>query len=426
MPDIKPFRGILYDGGRVDFNDVVAPPYDVISPEQQASLYKRHLNNVVRLILNNEEDPYGGASRKYREWREHSILRQDDVPSLYVLAQSFSDADGKLIERWGCIAACRLEEIGKGSIYPHEKTLSGPREDRLRLFQSTNAMFSQIFSLYNDPRGILDAPTRSVISAAPAVDVVFEGVRNRLWRLDDERHRNTIVSYLADEKVLIADGHHRYETALAYRNSRRLKNPDHTGKEPYNFVPMFFTNMQDPGLIIYPTHRLVHSLPSFNPVKLLAEAEKYFVVTESSSPDAFLGELRSIRKGGLGLALGSPNRFVVLRAREAVSRAATEHLPAVLADLDVTLLHTIILKNILGMSDEAQEKKLFLKYEKETQRAISAAGAGEAQAAFIMNPTRIEQVKAVAASGMVMPQKSTFFYPKILSGLVLYSFDNPA
>jgi len=423
MPSVKPFKGILYNPARVNVSNVVAPPYDVISPQEQQSLYERDSHNVVRLVLNREANPYVAAGREYLSWLEEGSLSQDRLPAMYIHAQSFSDPEGRPVERWGFMAACKLEEFGKGSIYPHEKTLSGPREDRFRLFQATNAMFSQIFGLYSDPQHELDDSIRSVLNEQPVLDLNYDGVRNRLWRLSDERHESAIVSFLTGQKVLIADGHHRYETALLYRDARRLKNPGHLGTEPYNFVPMFFTNMHDPGLIIYPTHRLVHSLPGFAQEAFIESCRKYFSVAESGSTEALVRELKSHAKGAIGLFLADPDKWYLLRARERAVNEEMRATPPALAELDVSLLHIIIMKTILGMSDEAQEKKLHLRYEKDAGQAIASVQRGKSQAAFLMNPTRIEQVRGVASSGMVMPQKSTYFYPKILSGLVIYSFD---
>ncbi len=422
MPDIKPFRGIRYSSSGVSLQKVVAPPYDVISQHQQAALYDADPHNVVRLILGREDDPYLSAAACFQEWLRKQILLVDEAPALYLVSQTFKGHDGTKITRRGFIAACRLQEFGQGSIFPHEKTHSGPKADRFRLFQATHAMFSQIFGLYSDPDGALNGQLSEAMIDAPAADLLFEGVQHTMWPMSDVRRILTMTEFLRDKRILIADGHHRYETALLYRDSCRFKNPLHSGKEPYNFVPMFFTNMHDPGLVIFPTHRVVHSLPDFDPVKLKGELKKYFTMTQCQNTAQMMTLLRNHQQHAFGVVLPDPGEVYVISAedKDLLPRHASD--PEAVSLLDVTILHSLVLKTILKISDEQQEKKLHLRYEQDAAEAIAQLHEGRAQAAFLMNPTKIEQVRAVATAGMVMPQKSTFFYPKLLSGLVTYSF----
>jgi len=420
MPSIKPFKGIFYNQRTVNIGDVVAPPYDVISPELQTKLYDRHPANVVRLIYGREEDRYASAARYFSEWQTSGILKTDETESIYLLFQNFVLQDGSRVERKGFIAACELEDIGKGSIVPHERTLANPKEDRFKLFQSTKAMFSQIFSLYNDPHHALDSIFDQSKKTPPMFDVVFEEIRNRIWKISDAGTIGLIRQFLADRRVYIADGHHRYETALIYRDSMRLLYPSR-GTEPFNFVPMFFTNMHDPGLIVLPTHRILHSIPEFNRQKLLEKLRSSFITETKQSLQELESALRAEKSRSFGLIIGNPLEFILLRLNQ--STASMKHeIPNVLADLDVTILHSIIIKNILGVSEEDQINKMNLDYVKETQQAYDYVREGKAQAAFLMNPTRVDQVCAVAEAGYTMPQKSTYFYPKLLSGLVMYSF----
>ncbi len=420
MPSIKPFKGIFYNHRTVNIGDVVAPPYDVISPELQTMLYDRHPANVVRLIYGREEDRYASAARYFSEWQASGILESDETESVYLLFQNFHLHDGSRVERKGFIAACELEDIGKGSIVPHERTLANPKEDRFKLFQSTKAMFSQIFSLYNDPHHTLDSIFDQSKKTPPMFDVVFEEIRNRIWKISDTDTIGSIRQFLADRRVYIADGHHRYETALIYRDSMRLHYPSR-GTEPFNFVPMFFTNMHDPGLIVLPTHRIIHSIPAFNRQKLLEKLQTSFNTETKQSLPELNSALQAEKSRSFGLILGDPLEFILLRLNQ--STPSLEHeIPNVLADLDVTILHSIIIKDILGVSEEDQIKKTNLDYVKEMQQAFDYVREGKAQAAFLMNPTRVDQVCAVAEAGYTMPQKSTYFYPKLLSGLVMYSF----
>ncbi|MBI5214328.1 MAG: DUF1015 domain-containing protein [Ignavibacteriae bacterium] len=422
MPELQPFTAILYNTKKVILSDVVAPPYDVISQQQQNDLYSRNAYNIVRLILGKEENRYTSAAQFYNRWREENVLTDDDVPALYVLTQTYMVADGKQVTRRGFIAACRLEELGKGSIFPHEKTLSKPKEDRLKLFNATEAMFSQIFSIYSDPKFMLNDVLYSITSTRAQLEVEFENVLNRVWKVTDMNNIQKVSEYFRTSNVLIADGHHRYETAFAFMNSRKESNAKHCGTEAYNFVPMFFTNMNDPGLVILPTHRIVHSLNDFDISSFMQKLEQYFHVTIYSNQNQILKNL-PLRRHNFGMVLPTALGFLLLELKS-TSVLHELKIPPVVANLDVTILHTLILGHILGITPEAQEQKLNLDYEKDSQQAIDAVRDGRAQIAFILNPTPIEQVKEVAEAGFVLPQKSTYFFPKLLSGLVNYSFSN--
>ncbi|MBI3193558.1 MAG: DUF1015 domain-containing protein [Ignavibacteriae bacterium] len=420
MPELQPFKAILYNTKKINLSDVVAPPYDVISQQHQHDLYNRNAYNIVRLILGKEENRYTSASHFFNRWREENILSDDDEPAVYVLTQTYMLSDGKQVTRRGFIAACRLEELGKGSIFPHEKTLSKPKEDRLKLFNATETMFSQIFSIYSDSKFTLNDALYSTTSTHAHLEVEFENVLNRVWKLTETDSLRKVSEYFRSSKVMIADGHHRYETAVAYMKSKKESNPAHTGNEAYNFVPMFFTNMNDPGLVILPTHRIVHSLKDFDISAFMQKLEQYFHVTIYSNQNQILRNL-PLRKHNFGMILPTALGFILLELKS-TSILHEFQIPPVVANLDVTILHTLIMKHILGITPEAQEQKLNLDYEKDSQQAIDAVRDGRAQIAFILNPTPIVQVKEVAEAGFVLPQKSTYFFPKLLSGLVNYSF----
>ncbi len=421
MPAIKPFKVIHYNPAQAELRDVVAPPYDVISPSEREELYSRHPFNAIRLILAREEDPYGSAAERFREWMKRNILISDERESLYVLSERFSMPGGGETERVGIVAACRLEDFGKGSVYPHEKTMMGPKEDRFRLFQATQAMFSQIFSLYSDPEHLLDAQLRPVLRQTPWLKTEADGVVNSVWRIEDQQRIESLREFFSHEKVFVADGHHRYETALLYRDAMRLKNQVFTGNESYSYVPMYFTNMDDPGLIILATHRIVRDLPAFSPAQLMERLGARFRLRTVDTPAALGEALSKSTAPSFGLALRDAPRFTLLQLN---AHTVPDHddLPSLLDRLDVTVLHRNILKDILGISENHQLNRRYLEYEKDAARAIDAVSAGHAQAAFLMNPTRIDQVRAVAEAGLTMPQKSTFFTPKLLSGLLIYSF----
>jgi uncharacterized protein (DUF1015 family) len=425
MPEILPFRGYRYDLSRVDIQDVVAPPYDVISPQQQAQLYDKSPYNVVRLILGREEDRYASAAKYFLEWQDKGQLVRDKKPCFYALQQKFDGLNGKRITRKGFIALCRLEEFEKKIVLPHEKTLAKPREDRFQLFKATRANFSQIFSLYSDPEKRVDSSLNGATNKPPMVEVVFEDVENRIWMVEDEKSIAAMQRFLADKQVLIADGHHRYETALAYRDFMRSQNKKPSGREGYEYVMMFFTNLEDEGLVIYPTHRQVHSLTRFDAKQFLSRISEHFICREFKDRHTLVLALQSGSMKSFGLVLqGDPTfRLITLKPTALLAEIVRENGPREVRELDVTLLHSLILRDMLRISPEAQEQKLNLTYVKSIDEAIESTNSGKAQLAFLMNATKIEEVRAVAKAGFTMPQKSTYFYPKILSGLLINKLD---
>ena len=421
MPIIRPFRGIRYNQSAVNINTVVAPPYDVISPEQQDQFYDIDPHNVVRLILGREEDRYSSSAKAFDEWQKNGVLMREAAPALYPLVQTFRTAAGAVIQRKGFIALCHLEEFEKGIVLPHEKTLSKAKEDRFKLFKATNSNFSQIFSLYSDAAKKVDGILGRSQSTPAAVDVTFENVRNQLWVISDAAAIENIAREMEPKQVLIADGHHRYETALAYRDLMKSNNPRHNGTELYNYVMMFFTNLDDEGLVIYPTHRVIHSLPKFDWNEFSSTIQEYFTMTEFPSREAMVRTLGDQAKYAYGIIAKGPAKFWIATVKNvsALKTLMPPNLPAEVKDLDVVLLHSYFLGGVLGISVEAQEKKLNIHYLQNVEDCESEVMKGVAQVAFIVNPTKIGQVRAVAKAGHTMPQKSTFFYPKLLSGLVL-------
>ena len=376
---------------------------------------------MVRLIPGREEDRYASAASFLDHWKKNGILSDAKTPSLYLLHQTFQNRENMRVVRKGLIALCRLEEFEKKVVLPHEKTLSKPREDRLRLFKATGANFSQIFSLYSDPEKKVDRHVNGTARDIPMIDVTYEDVQNRMWRIEDKDVIQAVQRELALKQVLIADGHHRYETALAYRDLMRAQNPRHTGTELYNYVMMFFTNVDDDGLVIFPTHRLVHSLAGFDPERFLESASEHFIVREFKDEEAALSALESSSVTSFAVLMtGNPTiEMLSLRPASIPSEIIGDPIPDVVKNLDVTILHSVLLKDVLGISAEAQEQKKNLDYVRDSRDAFQAVLKGRAQLAFVMNATKIQQVRNVATSGHTMPQKSTFFYPKLLTGLVI-------
>lgn len=419
MAKIQPFRGIRYNQSRVQLEQVVAPPYDVISPEQQNGFYEASPQNVIRLILGREEDRYASAAQHLKNWLDEDILLIEDKPSVYLLSQTFIDNEKNTITRKGFIGACELIELDKGVVLPHEKTLSKPKADRFNLMKATQANFSQIFGLYGDPDHRIDDVANNIMKQEPIISVDFEGVKNTLWKIERTEDIEFISGAMADKQILIADGHHRYETALAYRDLRKTDNPDHTGKEPYNYVMMFFANMYDPGLVIYPTHRVLHSLQNLDASTLLQELEKAYTVETMESTSELRRKLAAVEQYAFGYVSPGSYHLVYLKHPEAAQELLPADMPAEVKALDVALLHTHIIGRILNISVEAQEQKLYLDYIKDFDETVDAVESRKVQAAFLMNPTPIDQVRSVAEAGYTMPQKSTYFYPKLVSGLVM-------
>lgn len=421
MATIKPFRGIRYNQMKVSIANVVAPPYDVITTEQQNGFYQKDPFNVIRLILGREEDRYSSAAKTYDEWQTNDILLRDLKPSIYPLVQTFKSTEGKEIQRKGFIALCRLEEFEKKIVLPHEKTLSKAKEDRFKLFKATKSNFSQVFTLYSDPEKKIDAFLDPVHSTFPVIDVEFEEVRNQLWQVSDQSVIESISVLMDPKQVLIADGHHRYETGLAYRDMMRSQNPNHTGNELYNYIMMFFTNLDDEGLVIFPTHRVVHSLPNYDGSGFISILQQHFNVQMFPTPQMMMNALRQFPKFAYGFVSKHSSKFFVasLKDESLVSSLITETIPDEVKELDVVLLHNYLLGKVLSISQDAQEKKLNIHYIQNVHQCVDEVASGASQIAFFVNPTRIEQVRAVAKSGKTMPQKSTFFYPKLISGLVL-------
>ena len=420
MATIKPFRGIRYNQMKVNISSVVAPPYDVISPEQQNGFYDKDPFNVIRLILGREEDRYAAAAVTYDEWQKKDVLLRDLTPSIYPLVQTFKTTEGKEVQRKGFIALCRLEEFEKKIVLPHEKTLSKAKEDRFKLFKATSSNFSQVFSLYSDAGKEIDKYLDPVHSTFPVIDVQFEDVRNQLWQVLDISVIENIAALMEPKQVLIADGHHRYETGLAYRDLMRSQNPNHTGNELYNYIMMFFTNLDDEGLVIFPTHRVVHSLPNYDGNALMATLQQHFNVQVYPTPQMMMDALKQFPKFAYGFVSKHSAKFFVasLKDESSLNTLVADNLPAEVKSLDVVLLHNYILHNLLGISQEAQEKKLNIHYIQNVHHCVDEVSSGASQIAFFVNPTRIEQVRDVTKSSNTMPQKSTFFYPKLISGLV--------
>ncbi len=444
MADIKPFRGIVYNEENVSsLKDVTTPPYDVITKEEQERFYAESAHNVVRLILgrqgeldNSNDNRYTRAAAFFGDWLSAGVLTRDDDELIYLYQQDYKGADGTMKTRTGFIALARLEDFSSGKILPHEKTLAGPRSDRLKLMEACHSNFSQIFTLYSDKELTVNALLSNCSrGAAPDMEVTDDaGVTHRIFKIGDPDAIAKIVRIMKEKNLFIADGHHRYETALNFRNIMR-KRRDIPADSPYNYVMMYFSNMDDDGLVVFPTHRVLFNLQGYQMDFLKSEVGKYFTVTtypfsgndEESVTNEFYSKLEE--EGGSKHAFGMYCKgddhysLLVLDDGGKVDGILPDDMDANLKSLDVTILHSVLIDHLLGVGTAAQENQENLKYVKESGKAIRLVKDGDYQVAFILNPTKIEQVKAVASSGNKMPQKSTFFYPKLLTGLVINKLD---
>jgi uncharacterized protein (DUF1015 family) len=434
MAEIIPFKALRYDPHQVKLEDVLTQPYDKITPEMQAKYYERSPHNLVRIILGRagETDTdafniYTRAAEYLHDWRSGGLLKQDADPGFYLYAQTFTvPGTHQLAERRGLIVLGRLHDYADGVVFRHEQTLTKPRQDRLNLLRATRAHFGQIFMLYSDPQDEVQALLAARIEEDPDTSVLDEfETLHRIWRISDPALIRVVQDKMRDKKLLIADGHHRYETALAYRNERRAQAGTADSNAPYEHVMMTLVPMESRGLVILPTHRIVHGLPTFDRERMLETAGRFFDIdridlrTESRSATTLLGQAGENGTAFVAVTRQGP---YLMRAKKGAVEEALSEVPARQRELDVVQLHRLMLERILGISEEAILNQQHVKYERDAFQAISWVRQG-ANVAFLLNPAKIEQVRDIAFAGEVLPQKSTDFYPKLLSGLAIYALD---
>lgn len=444
MARVYPFRALRYNPSLVRLEDVVTQPYDKITPALQQAYYQRSPYNLVRIILGlpelfdsqngeGDSDIYTRAARDFRDWRNDGVLMQESEPSIFAYSQSFT-MGGTTHERRGLIALGELSEYDEKVIFRHEQTLSKPKSDRLNLLRATRAHFGQIFMLYSDP-GLSVEQLLFQSNAAPDIEVADEyEVIHRVWRVSDPATINLVTSALEDKKLIIADGHHRYETALNYakerapqqpvpqseRNSYSLPQPSY----PEAAVMMTFVNMDSAGVVILPTHRVVHGLKSFSTAEWVERARAYFDVTQLAETDSaeLVAHLSAIKDRIAFVCVTASGSFL-LAAKPQAADALLEKFSARQRRLDVVYLHAVAFEKLLGLTPDAIREQTNLRYVREAGEAVAQVQEHEADVAFLMNPVTLDQLREVAFAGEVMPQKSTDFFPKLLSGLTIYALD---
>lgn len=439
MAKIAPFRGILYNTEKIqNISDVVTPPYDVISDAERDAYYKRHPNNVVRLDKgrpsaadNGQDNPHTRAAAYFQDWMNQGILKEDDAPALYLTAVTFP-IDDKPVTRFGLIARVGLEPFEKGVILPHEKTFSKVKTERLDLIKTCHANFSQIFSIFSDQTKILEL----LIGCAETTPLVFDfkddaNHRHRLWRITDALIHQKVSDAFKDKKLFIADGHHRYETALNYRKWLTENGAAIDENHPANYTMMYLCSIQDPGLVILPTHRLLKTVSKPARDLFFQKASDYFDIGthpfDPANPRAalqLLDQSMTAPSGThkFGVFLKDCREYYILSLKPGVmDQVFGNDIEAPLKELDVVILTRLIFARLLDFDDDMLDDHDLINFTSKKSDAIHAAADRSHDMVFILNPTTNEQVTRIAEKGLIMPRKSTYYYPKAISGQVMRS-----
>lgn len=429
MVEVRPLNAIVYNQEKVNMNDVIAPPYDVILDDYREELYQRSPYNIVKLILAKgpkdlaePNNRYDEAKKNFEQWLEEKVLIKLETPCILYVLQRYTTESGRKIERKGFIARNRIEDFSTKKILPHEFTMGGPKEDRLNLTKKCNANFSQIFMVYSDSQKQIENAID--FNQKPFIDVTDDqGVQNIVYKIEDEKTLSLIEKVMQDKTLLIADGHHRYETAMNYRNLQP-QSPD----ADYNYVMSYFTNLDDENLLVFPTHRIITRW--IEPYVLLEKVKKYFDIKAFEFDGKNKNEVKAKflqaiedeneKQISMGLYMKNVNKFYLLTLREDVSNILDEYeVPDVLKKLDLTVLHKVLITKEFGYSQEEQMAQDGIKYIKQESEAFDLVDLGKAEASFIMAYPKIKDIKEISEAGSRMPQKSTYFYPKLLSGIVI-------
>ncbi|MDR0222008.1 MAG: DUF1015 domain-containing protein [Oscillospiraceae bacterium] len=426
MADVKAFKGLRYSAAAGDLAQLCCPPYDIVSDAERRAFLDMNPNNIIRLELPNPPsaspenyDAYGAARTCLNNWLAKGVLAEDRGENFYVYEMTFKH-DGGWYRLKGFIALVKLEKFEKGVILPHEETLSKDKTDRFNLMTATGCNFSHVYSLYSDEDGGVYALIDQASSGEP--DGAFTdkgGVTHKLWRVWDEKTLAAVTAKMANKKLFIADGHHRYETALEYLNFVRENKVD-IGTS--GFIPMMLVNLENPGLVVLPTHRIVRDLPHYNRGEFIARCSEYFDVTPGlNGVQAAASSYEACKSGKNAFVLfgGDGGHTLMVLKNPDIMAALLPGAHDCLRNLDVSVLHSLILENILGIDKENMAAQINLTYTGNAEEAVSAVDGKRADCCFLLNPTRVSEIRNVALTGGKMPQKSTYFYPKPATGLVM-------
>ena len=443
MAIVAPFKGLTYNVENLsDLSRLIAPPYDVISEEEQEGYYQTDPYNVIRLILGKRktgdtdwDNRYTRSADVYKRWESDEILIRTDIPSMYLTSITYDPGDGHGPRvRWGLIVLVRIEDADSGVILPHERTFSAHRDDRLKLMKACSAQLSQVFGLYEDPDKRVFSAFEKAIQYPPWSSFDFkDGTSHQLWVLQDRSVFKEVADAMHDKSIIIADGHHRYETSRNFRNMMRARYGYRPPNRAYEYVMMYLTNMNDVGLSILPSHRLIKRCDPFQLESFLKDAQRWFEVTALSSsksdPSSQGLQLQGIleEKGRSTSAIGfrchGDNPCYLFSLKEGVREEMGEDLHPSLKNLDVLVLSRFIFQKSLGFSKEDLDNEEIFHYQSDMVEALSLVDSGNYQMAFLLNPTKMEHVKEVTGNALIMPRKSTYFYPKVLTGLVFNKID---
>ena len=443
MAVIAPFKGLTYDFHKTqDFSSLVAPPYDVISKEEQEAYYKANPHNVIRLILGKQktgdsdwDNRYTRAADFLKRWESEGILTCANQPCIYITSMKYNPGNGDIQRtRWGMIMLVRIEDQGSEIILPHERTFSAYKDDRLRLMRACNAQLSQIFSLYEDPDNTILNACKMAISLPPQIAFDLEDdTKYQMWVLQSPSMFKQISDSMSKKPIFIADGHHRYETSRNFRDIMRARYGRKPADRSYEYVMMYLSNMNDEGLTILPSHRLIKNVPNFQLEPFLEKVRtKYDIEHFPFSGASILGECvhlkNRLEEAGrlntvIAFYLHKADRFYLFTLKPDAREQMGDDLHPSLKKLDVLALSRFILQEALGFSKEDLDDDEIFYYQSSMKTAVSQVESGDCQIAFLLNPTKIEQVKEIANNSLIMPRKSTYFYPKILTGLVFNKID---
>ncbi len=434
MAIIAPFRGLRYNQDLIkNLRDVVTPPWDVISSEEQDAYYQRHPYNIIRLILgktlpqdNEKQNRYTRAAEFFKNWQREGIFVKDDQPSLYIHHIEYV-VKGHMKKRCGFISLVKLEDLGEGTIRPHEMMYSSARLDRLRLIEMCHANFSPVFSLYSDLQDGVMGMLESGINSEPLIE--FEDsfhIKHKLWAVRKKTIVNEVVLAMNNKSLLIADGHHRYKAALDYRNNLRAGYPHLKETGLFNYVMMYLCNLYNPGLTILPAHRLLSNSVNFGLEDFLKRIRGNFVVKPYKfDKDNKLGVIQHFSEDlekmnlSFGMYARGDSCYYILSPREKVMENAP-NIELDFRDLDVAVFTHLILERILDLNPKDMDDQGLIKYTPDIDEAIKLVDNGDIKVAFLLNPTKVEHVQRIASKGLIMPHKSTYFYPKVMVGLVIH------
>ncbi len=420
MADIRPFKALRFTEKAGNICDNVCPPYDIISEEERTALLKTSENNVIRLELPRGDDPYAVAGKTLEKWLEEGILATDSEDGIYVYQEDF-ECEGNNYSIRGIICRVKLEEFSKGVVLPHEETLSKAKADRFNLMSATYCNFSQVYSMYIDDEKKIEKEISAITEKEPVQSFIAkDSVVQKLWIETDKERIAKIVDAFRGKQLYIADGHHRYETALNFRN-KLIEEGSYKEDDDAGYIMMFLADLSDPGLVILPTHRLVKDLDSFDENKVIAEISKLFNVKKMNGVASMKEDIKT-GDISFGFYTGKDEWYLLtLKDKDAVSKVVTDRSEAY-KSLDVTALHSLILEPVFGIDKENMALQKNLTYTRSIDEAIESVKSGKSQCTFVLNATKIEQLRDVALAGDKMPQKSTYFYPKLITGLVMNKF----